>query len=68
MCLPILLFSSYNYRLHNLIHLIKYILLPRIMKHKHALTEESESIDMVVTSDDHATKEIMLDARFTSFL
>ncbi|AES91811.1 hypothetical protein MTR_4g119170 [Medicago truncatula] len=38
------------------------------MKRKHALTEESESIDMVVTSDDHATKEIMIDARFTSFL
>jgi len=38
------------------------------MKRKHALTEESESIDMVVTSDDHATKEIMFDARFTSFL
>jgi len=38
------------------------------MKRKHALTEESEPIDMVVTSDDHATKEIMLDARFTSFL
>jgi len=38
------------------------------MKRKHALSEESESIDMVVASDDHATKEIMLDARFTSFL
>jgi len=38
------------------------------MKRKHALTEESESIDMVVSSDDHATKETMIDARFTSFL
>jgi len=35
---------------------------------QHALTEERESIDMVVTGDDHATKEIMLDARFTFFL
>ncbi|RHN69702.1 hypothetical protein MtrunA17_Chr3g0127661 [Medicago truncatula] len=39
-----------------------------MMKRKHALTEESESIDMVVTSDDHATEVTMLDARFTSFL
>jgi len=35
------------------------------MKRKHSV---KESIDMVVTSDHHPTKETILDSRFTSFL